>query len=291
MPRKRTVPHQPSLFDDPNKLRRDKLLHDLREKGKTTDCVQQLELVLDKSTTYSPDFNPRFHEQTIEALGGCIDSGDRFFKAAMNCLELACHENKLPQALAHLPKEESEIDEKVNTMIQLRRLGLPLTGDALSAQSKVLAKWDEGLKCFDPTSRKHQSKARAFYYKLIAYNSAVSVPGNVFGSAEKPYKPITPGAAFLVYRTRLDSFTKLHDRFPARFAPPADTELNDFLIMLPNHTEEYVKGHDFHGHPHMKHEEKLSRWYSRVAAIGNPIKEPKYPGSAEDGRQMMLGLK
>jgi hypothetical protein len=57
--------------------------------------------------------------------------------------------------------------------------------------------------------------------------------------------------------------------------PPDDRKLDDFLLSLPNFTAETVHGTDAYGHPLMSREKKLGIWFSRVKAVGRPIREDR----------------
>lgn len=276
MPRRRQVPRQPSLFVEGAAAIKQHRIENLEETAEKAGCSEQLDKVMSAVHDYSADYHPRLEDDLLEVLERSAKMDPHAFSVIVASLDFAAAELKLPRALTAVPGPNPKLRENVATMKQLRRLGLPLTEDTLGVGARYLERWDPELKEYDPskTDSANNATARPFYYRLLAYNSAVSVPeNNITGDDGRPLHPFSLDIGFLGFREHLESFTLMHKHFPARFPPPDENQLDDFLLELPKHTEEYIKGSGPDGRPFLTREQKLARWYSRVKAVGTQIKK------------------
>lgn len=246
----------------------------LEDAASKAGCEDQVDRVISAVHNYSLDYHPTLEKELLEVLERSANMDSHAFGVIVDSLDFAAAELKLPHVLRLVPEPNPQLRENIATMKQLRRLGLPLTEDTFGVKAEHLERWDPDLKAYDPSrsDADNNATARPFYYRLLAYNSAVSVPGTMISTEGKPLQPFSPDIAFLVYREHLESFANLHNSFPARFPPPMDEKLDEFLLSLPKHTVEYVKGNGPDGRPYMTREQKLARWYSRVKALGTEIK-------------------
>ncbi|MFH1788380.1 MAG: hypothetical protein ABH834_03255 [Candidatus Altiarchaeota archaeon] len=284
MPRRRQVPGQPSLFVEGVAAIKQQRIDKLEDIAEKAGCAEQLDRVMSAVHDYSRDYHPHLEEDLLDVLERSSKLDSHSFEVIVDSLDFAAAELKLPRAMRTVPGPSKDLRNHIATMNQLRRLGLPLTEETLGVDEKHFQRWDPELKAYDParTDSANNATARPFYYRLLAYNSAVSVPGNDIVDCDgRPLHPFSLDIAFLAFRDHLDSFAAMHKHFQERFPPPDDARLDAFLLELPKHTDEYIKGNGPDGRPFLTREQKLARWYSRVKAVGTQIKRkpPERQGS------------
>jgi len=276
MPVEKSKPVQLNLFTDGVRSKGEQRLAALREAAEKAGCRERLDRVLEATSEYSRDFHPNLRNDTLDVLERSAKLSVSAFDAITDALDFAAAEHKLPQALHVVPQGGKTLPEQVATMRQLRRLGLPLTQETLSIPTRILEGCDTGLTRYQP-SGDNPGCMREIYYRLLAYNSAVAIPENAMGGDGRLLRPMSADIVFLVYRNRPEAFPAIAETLPPAGAltPPDDVKLDEFLISLPKFTAEQVKGNNAYGEPNMSREKKLGIWFSRVKAIGRPIREDK----------------
>jgi hypothetical protein len=276
MPVEKSKPAQLELFTDGVRAKEEQRLAALRGVAERGGFRERLDRVLDAASGYSHDFHPNLKKDTLEVLERSAKLDSSAFDAIVDALDFAAAEHKLPQALAVVPSGGGNLREQVATMRQLRRLGLPLTKETIGISAKVLEGCDPALTRYQP-SGDNPGCMREIYYRLLAYNSAAEIPANAMESDGRVPKLLNAEIVFLVYRNHPEAFPAIATNLPPErmLTPPDDRKLDDFLLSLPNFTAETVHGTDAYGHPLMSREKKLGIWFSRVKAVGRPIREDR----------------
>jgi len=207
--------------------------------------------------------NPKLEDELLPVLNEASKLSPQAFKVVVDMLEFSSAEKKLQQALPHMPKAGPDINRQIAMLRQLRRLGLPLTGDTITRDVGHLAGWDIDLTYYDPLiGRKNPSIAREMYYHVLAYNSAVEA-NEIVGTSGR-LAPFDLNLAFVSLRSRPETLANIYQAdFPpvSELNPPED--LDGFLLQLPKFTQASIN--------QMEEKKKRGIWRSRVEAIGRTL--------------------
>jgi hypothetical protein len=188
-----------------------------------------------------------------------LDRND-VFKAIVCSLDFTVAEEKLPQTLDHVPATVPQVIKQLNTIKELRRLGIPMTGETVGMDAAILAGCDRGLTQFEP-SGPNPSYARDLYYRVLALNSVVDANRTgMLGSL--PHYDL--GDTLVLFRLHPEAslVDDVTNSLLSDARPPREDMLDAFLLSLPHFTEEKVRA--------MRHEQKLGIWHSRVKTIWKP---------------------
>ncbi|MFH1835903.1 MAG: hypothetical protein ABH851_06915 [Methanobacteriota archaeon] len=212
----------------------------------------------------SVKYNPNLEDELLPVLTEASKLSPPAFKVVVDMLEFSSEEKKLQQALPHMPKAGPDLNRQIATLRQLRRLGLPLTGNTITLDVGHLAGWDIDLTHYDPLiGRKNPGIAREMYYHVLAYNSAVEA-NEIVGTSGR-LAPFDLNLAFVALKSHPEPLSNIFQAdFPpvSELTPPED--LDGFLLQLPKFTQASIN--------QMDDRKKRGIWRSRVEAIGRTPK-------------------